>query len=210
MPALKAASSAFGKPQPTDVRDSLTNSMGLLDDSYTFSNEYISVSIPMGDVKELINGTLDLLSNLTVRDTVSENLRFTHHYKFTRVRDNPASVTLLNKASYLSTKVLHTINKMLGTLKVHSHQKLIDRSHKFMSVLELVSYYVKEMTQTDYYILNENEVYNQILNYWCEAFEGFDRNDDFNNHFWTSQDILNLFQEMSSMKELQNLQVEFV
>ena len=30
---------------------------------------------------------------------------------------------------------------MLGTLKVHTHQKLIDRSHKFMSVLELVSYY---------------------------------------------------------------------
>ena len=203
-PVLKANISTFGD----DIRDSLTTSVG--NDSYTFSNEYISVSIPMGDVKELINDTLDLLSNMTVRDTVSENLRFMHHYKFTRVRDNPASVTRLNNASYLLMKALHMINKMLGTLKVHTHQKLIDRSLKFMSVLELASYYVQEMTQTDYYILNENEIYDQILNYWYEAYEGFDRNDDFNNNFWISQDILNLFKEMSSMIELQNLQVEFV
>ena len=179
--------------------------MGLLDidDSFIFSNEKISVSIPMDDIKELYNGTLDLLSNMTVRDTVSENLHFMHHYKFTRVRNNPVSVTLLNKVSYLLKKLLHTINKMLGT-KVH-------RSHEFMSILKLISYYAEEMTQTDYYIPNENEMYDQILNHWYERFEGFDVNDDFNNHyFWTSQDILNLSKEMSSMKELQNLQVEFV
>jgi hypothetical protein len=79
-----------------------------------------------------------------------------------------------------------------------------------MSVLELVSYYIEEMTQADYYIMNENEMYDQILNYWYEAFEGFDVNDDFNNNYWFSQHMLELFKEMSSMTNLQNLQVEFV
>jgi hypothetical protein len=209
LPALKILSSAHGEPQPTDIRDSLTNSMGLLNDSFTFSNEYISVTVPMGDAKELIIGTLDLLSSMTVRDTISENLHFMHHFKFTRVRDNPASAALLNKVSYLTTKALLMINKILGTLKIHSHQKLIDGVHKFMSALELVSYYIEEMTQADYYIPNENEMYDQILNYWYEAFEGFDVNDDFNNHFWTSQDMFDLFKKMKSMTNLQNLQVEF-
>ena len=204
-PVLKALNSTFGN----DIRDSLTNSVGLLNDSYTFRNEYISVSVPIGDMKELMNDTLDLLSNMTVRGIISENLRFMHHFKFTRVHDNPAKAALLNKTSYLLTKVLHMINKILGTLKVHAYQKLIDKSHKFMSVLELVSYYVEEMTQTDYYIPNENEMYDQILNYWYKAFEGFDVNDDFNNNYWTSENVFDLFKEMRSMTKLQNLQVEF-
>jgi hypothetical protein len=205
-PALKAVNATFGE----DIRDSLTNSMELLNDSYTFSNEYISICLPMGNMKEILNDTLDLMSNMTLRNTVSENLRFMHHYKFTRVRDNPARATLLNNASYLLTKVIHMINKILGTLKIHSHQKLIERIHKFTSVFtELVPYYVEEMTHVDYYILNENEMYDQNLNYWYEAFEGFDMNDDFNDNFWTSQHILDLFKEMSSMTNLQNLQVEF-
>jgi hypothetical protein len=88
---------------------------------------------------------------------------------------------------------------------------LIEGIYKFISVFtELVPYYIEEMTHVDYYILNENEMYDQILYYWYEAFEGFDMNDDFNNNFWTSQRILDLFKEMNnSMTNLQNLQVEF-
>ena len=162
----------------------------------------------MGDIKKLINDTLDLLSNMTVRDAVSENLRFMHHYKFVRMYDDPARAAL-NKTSCLLTKILHTIKKMLGTLKVHTYQKLIDSLHKLMSVLELIPYYIEEMTQVDYYITSENEMYDQILNYWYKALKEFDVNNDFNNKFWTSQDVFDLFKEMRSMVNLQNFQVEF-
>ena len=218
LPALKIASAAFGMPQPTNIRDSLTNFMGkLLNDSesYTFSDDYISVTIPMGDIKELINDTLDLLSNISVGDVIMANVHSMHHFKFTRVRDNPgpASVTLLNKMPYLlmyMMKVSNVTNKIFSTLKIHSHQKLIDRLHKFMSTLESASPNVGEMTQADHYGPNENEIYDQILSYWYEAFKVFDVNDDFNNNFWTSKDILDLFKEMRSMTKLQNLQVEFM
>jgi hypothetical protein len=58
------------------LSESLTHSMGLRNDSYTFNNENISGTIPIGDLKKLLFGTLDLLSNMTVRDIVSGNLRF--------------------------------------------------------------------------------------------------------------------------------------
>jgi hypothetical protein len=59
-PAWKAINATFGE----DIRDSFTKSMGLLNDSYTFNNEYISICLPMGDMKEILNDTQNLMSKL--------------------------------------------------------------------------------------------------------------------------------------------------
>ena len=86
---------------------------------------------------------------------------------------------------------------------------LIDRALEFLRILESVSYYdFEEKMQVDYYMLNENKMYDQILDYWHDELERFDRNE--NQKFWTSQDIFDLIKEMRNMTNLQNLQVEVV
>ena len=181
--------SAFGE----DVGKAI---VGLLNDSHdiVYNNDFI----PVSDLKELFIDTLDLLSNMTeIRFTVSES----RHIKLSKVcHGNPwplASATLLNKKLY---KALHMLNKVLGALKIRSYQKLIDNLRKFIPALELL------LSFEEIEIPNENEIYELIFNYWYEAFEGFDVNKD---NFWIFQDVFDLFKEMGSMKNLQNLQVEF-